>query len=233
MKRIAKILLISTSFLLFTPISVSAKQEFCSDKTCKTLENLFYQQDFEQIVSTTNPAQSYSDGSVFYIGMAYTRLVGQTQSFDRKVGLYKKALQFKYYPAYTALFLEYRKRNPSLAMSYLRDYIKTKPDDSEPYFYLGEGEFQKGHLSTANRYLRQAKALSNGHTAGLDWDLFQINYVLGHYRYAHREFESALAQMDRNDINNGIATIRRDPRFKGIEKLPEFRDDRGLLGGKN
>lgn len=218
-----------TTFVLLALLAtaVFADDQYCSDKVCKKLENQYYKKEYEKIISTFDPKERYSEGSILYIGMSYTILAEKARSLEAKDKLYRQAVAAKYYPAYMSLYNLYRERNPKAAMEFVRAYVKTNPDDAAPFFALGEVEFEKGNYKDANKYLRRARALSNGHTAGIDWLLFKTSYILGNYKFAREMFESASAQ---SRLTEDIRALKSDPRFTGIENRPEFKEYRTLFG---
>lgn len=224
--RIDKLIVLALTVSAVAPASF-ANDGFCTDEKCKALEKQYYKEEYKNIVSTVDPKEQYSEGSRFYIGMSYVNLAEKASSFAEKDKFYRQAISVKYYPAYMSLYGLYLEKNPEIALGFLMEYLKTNPDDPAPFVTAGKVDLEKGNYKNANRYLRRARALSNGHTAEIDWLLFKTNYILGNYKFAREMFESASAQ---SRLTDNIRDLRSDPRFAGIEDRPEFKEYKELFG---
>jgi tetratricopeptide (TPR) repeat protein len=213
---------------MFSVRSAESADTLCSrgDEICKKLERLSDTRQDEKIIQMADPAQHYSKTSLFYIGLAFMSAASKKaeSSPDKAEQLYRRAIAFGHYEAYMGLYRLSVDKQPEIALGFVKQYVKTKPDDPDPFFILGEAEFQKNNYVPANAYLKKSKKLSTGHTTGLDWLLFQVNYILGNYKYASEALDSALAQ---GDFTEELTKLRKDPRFTGIEKNPEFKGSRG------
>jgi len=86
----------------------------------------------------------------------------------------------------------------------------------------------KGHYVAANEFLRQASSVARGHSANLDWMLFQVNYLLGDFAYASAMLDSALTQ---DQFANELKSLSTDPRFAGLSQRPEFRKQEPMIKG--
>jgi len=203
-----------------------ANDQFCSDDTCKKLEEQYFKKEYDKIIAAIDPKKRYSEGSSFYIGMSYTILAERTDSPEAKDKLYRQAIAIKYYPAYMSLYNLYRGKNPEAAMAFVKEYIKTDPRDPAPFLVLSEAQFNKRNYSEADKYLRKARQLSKGHTSKVDWLLFKTNYILGNYTSASQMFESAIAQ---SRFTEEIQALKSDTRFVGIENRPEFKQYKPLF----
>lgn len=211
------------------PFEVFADDQFCADAICKKLQALYDKEKYEKIVEIVDHGVTYSEGSIFYIGRSHIIIAEKKELPSEREQLYRRALKFKYYPAYMALYSLYSDKAPKIALEFVKKYIETNPDDPDPYFILGEVEFRGKKYNIANKYLRKSKKLSRGHTAGLDWLLFKVNYILGNYKYASKMLESAFAQ---GQFVEELKALKTDPRFNGVEKHPEFKEYRQYFRGK-
>jgi hypothetical protein len=132
----------------------------------------------------------------------------------------RKALEYGSTSAYMGLYFIYSGQNTEAALGYLKQYVATKPGDPVPYVLLGESELEKKNYEAANTYLREAKRISRGHSAHLDWMLFRVSYILGDFTYAGAVLDSAMAD---GQYVKEFRTLSSDPLFEGIVKRPEFR----------
>lgn len=192
-----------------------------NDVECKRLERLSDQREDRKIVETTSPEKTYSPGAVFYIGLAYKSLASRKGvTFEQAVDYYLKALEFNYYPAHLDLYRLYLEKDQKKALGHLRRYLETNPGDPNAYFAAGEEEYREGNYKASHNYLRQAKKLSKGHTAGIDWLLFKVNYILRNYSSARKALDDALAQAR---LKTELKQLKDDPRFADVLERPEFK----------
>lgn len=191
-----------------------------ADKTCREFEQLLEAQQPEKLIAQYNPANKYSETSLHYVGDAYLQLASKDGiTPDQEESYYKKALEVKHYVAYMGLYFFYAPKNEDKALGYLREYVKTKPQDPVPYVILGEFELNRKRYDLADAYLREAKKVEHAHSPRVDWLLFQANYLLKNYQFAEEVFESAVMT---GAFDREIKTMVADPRFEGIDKRPEF-----------
>jgi tetratricopeptide (TPR) repeat protein len=126
------------------------------------------------------------------------------------------------------LYFIHAGQNEEKALGFLKQYIATQPKDSVPYVLLGQAEMDKENYVAANEFLRQARSVARGHSANLDWMLFQVNYLLGDFAYASAMLDSALTQ---DQFANELKSLSADPRFAGLSLRPEFRKYEPMIKG--
>jgi tetratricopeptide (TPR) repeat protein len=209
--------------------AASASLPHCPEKDtdCKTFERLAESQQYEKIVDLYNVGDPYSDESRRLIGDACLALASRDNiTPQQEEAYYKGALQVKHYIAYMGLYFSTVQKDEAKAIGYLREYIKTKPADTVPYVILGEYELQKKNYELANSYLQEAKKVAHAHSPGVDWMLFQANYMLKNYPFSKAMFESAITT---GKFEKEIKTLSSDPRFDGIDNQPEFSNYRQLF----
>jgi tetratricopeptide (TPR) repeat protein len=198
-----------------------------SDRICKEFKHLLETEHPEKIIAQYDPTLHYSEISLRYIGIAFLQLASKDDiTPEQEEHYYMKALEVKQYSAYMGLYFFYADKDEEKALTFLREYAKTKPDDPVPYAILGKSELNRKHYDLADSYLREAKKVAHGYSPRVDWMLFQANYLLQHYQFASEMFESVVAQ---GGFDKEIKAMTRDPRFEGIEKRPEFERYHGML----
>ncbi len=232
MKRIVTVLIV---VLLVTVLpaagSASSPASRCEegDKVCKEFERLTEEQLPEKIINQYEAATGaeLSAGSRFYIGSAYLALAssdGVTPEQEERC--YWKALKLGYPVAYMGLYFFHVQKDEEKALGFLREYVKTKPEDTVPYVILGEAELNRNNYAGADAYLREAKRVARAYSPRVDWLLFQANYLLKNYQFASEMFTNAVTK---GTFENEIKALSSDIRFEGIEKRPEFQGLRKML----
>jgi len=202
-----------------------------ADKVCKQFETFAAAEQFEKIVEQYDAKKTYSDASRRLIGEACLALASRDNVLpELEEGYYLKALEVKHTIAYMGLYFFYAQKNEEKALGFLREYVKTKPQDTVPFSILGESELNRKNYALADSYLRQAKKVAHAHSPRVDWMLFQANYLLKNYQFAKEMFESAVTK---GKFEKEIKTISTDPRFEGIGKRPEFKEYHGMLNVAN
>ncbi|OGW48080.1 MAG: hypothetical protein A2078_03800 [Nitrospirae bacterium GWC2_57_9] len=195
-----------------------------TDKVCRDFEALADAEQFEAIAGKVDKSEKYSQGSRHYIGRAYLALAASENNTPQQEEAFcRKALEFGASQAYMGLYFIHVQKNEEQALGYLREYVKTKPADSVPYVILGESELGKKNYHLADAYLREAKRLSRANSPGVDWMLFQANYLLGNYQYASEVLDRALKNGN-GRFEQELRMLSSDARFQGIAKRPEFRN---------
>jgi len=192
------------------------------DRVCKEFEQLTEEQQPEKIIKQyeAGTGAELSAGSRFYIGGAYLALAsGDNVSPEQEESYYWKALRLDYSIAYMGLYFFHVQKDEEKALGFLREYVKTKPEDTVPYVILGEADLNRHNYESADRYLREAKRVARAYSPRVDWLLFQANYLLKNYQFASEMFASAVTK---GKFESEISALLTDSRFKGIEKLPEF-----------
>jgi len=223
------------NFILFILITFAvcqahAESEIClpADEVCKEFEELSDRGADEAIIAMAKEEEKYTDGALFYICLAYD--VVASEHYDKNPEeaekLYLRSLAFGCNESYWALFLLRKDRKKSDAYEMLSKYLSTNPDDPDPYYFLGEHKYEEENYEEADRLLRLAKRYSKKHTAGIDWLLFKVNYLLGNYADSLKYFEEAIAQ---SRFSDEIEKVKRDPRFSEITNIKEFRDYKNVF----
>jgi tetratricopeptide (TPR) repeat protein len=205
------------------PSGVQAAGQACEakDMACREFAKFAEAEQFESIIEKTDANKTYSEAARSYIGQAYLMIAGrETNTPEQEEQFCLKALGYGATSAYMGLYFIHAGQNPEKAISYLKQYVATKPKDSVPYVLLGEAEMEKENYETANIYLREAKAVARGHSTNLDWMLFQVNYLLGDFAYASIMLDGALAQ---GQFINELRSLAADPRYADLANRPEFR----------
>ncbi len=209
--------------------TASATTTLCKDGdgVCKEFQTLTDAGKESIIVSRAEKGGKYSDGARYLIGKAYLAMAAQeTNTPEQEVAFCHKAIEFGAVQGYMGLYFLTVQKNEEQALGYLRDYIKTKPQDPVAYVILGESELGKKNYQVADAFLREAKKISRASSPRVDWMLFQVNYLLGNYPYAGERFEAAL----NGGFDKEIKTILSDTRYDGIAKRPEFKKYEQQLG---
>lgn len=191
------------------------------DRECVMFSQLYDDGQDEALIRRVDPKASYSAAARRIIGQSYLRLAGSESSTPEEEERYcRKALEYGVEAAYMGLYFLTVQQDPETALGFLRKYVTSDPPDAVPYVILGEAEFEKRNYRVADGYLRSAKQRGRGRSASLDWMLFQVNYLLGDYAFAAAMFESARSH---GELRDEMKALSGDPRFQGIEKIPEFR----------
>lgn len=221
--------IISIVIALGTPVLAAETASKCPDKdtTCKTFEKLVHAEQPEKVVAQYDAKKQYSAEAKRYIGEAYLALASRDDvKPEQEEGYYRKALEVGHSIAYMGLYFMHVQKDEEKALGFLREYVKTQPQDTVPYAILGETELIRKNYAQADTYLRQAKKVAHAHSPRVDWMLFQANYLLKNYAYAAEMFESAVTK---GTFNKELKALSTDQRFKGIEKQQEFKKHLGLL----
>ncbi len=193
------------------------------DRVCREFEQLAEAEQPGKIVEKYEEAGAeavYSEGARFYAGQAYLALAaGDNINPAQEESCYWKALKLGNTAAYMGLYFFHVQKDEEKALGFLREYVKTGPADTVPFVILGESELDRNHYASADRYLREAKKVARAYSPRVDWLLFQANYLLKNYRFASEMLTNALAK---GTFEKEIKSLSSDPRFSGIEKIPEF-----------
>jgi tetratricopeptide (TPR) repeat protein len=228
---ITSLIVAMLTIILPIPGSASSPASRCEngDKVCREFEQLTEEQQPEKIIKQyeAGTGAELSAGSRFYIGGAYLALAsGDNVSPGQEESYYWKALKLDYSVAYMGLYFFHVQKDEEKALGFLREYVKTKPEDTVPYVILGEADLNRHNYESADRYLREAKRVARAHSPRVDWLLFQANYLLKNYQFASEMFASAITK---GKFENEIRALSSDPRFSEIGKLPEFQGLRKML----
>lgn len=208
-----------------------ATESPCSaqDSACKEFSTLAAAEQYDKIIGKADAAKSYSPAARSYIGQAYLMIAGRENNTpEQEEQFCLKALEYGATSAYMGLYFIHAGRNEEKALGFLKQYIATQPRDSVPYVLLGQAEMDKENYAAANAHLRQARSVARGHSANLDWMLFQVNYLLGDFSYASAMLDSALTQ---DHFANELKSLSADPRFEGLSLKPEFRKYEPMIKG--
>jgi len=193
-----------------------------TDSDCLAFARLMETEQYQKITELADPMKPYSAEAKAYIGRAYLMLAGQEGTTPEQEELYcRKALAFDAVSAYMGLYFINADRSPEEALEYLREYIKTQPNDPVPYVILGEAELAQKNYEPASQYLAKARSVASGRSANIDWLLFQASYLAGDFTTASAMLDSSFSQgKTAGDLN---ALVSSDPRFFEIGKKSEFR----------
>ena len=208
-----------------------AMESPCSaqDAACKEFSTLAAAEQYDKIIGKADAAKTYSPAARSYIGQAYLVIAGRENNTpEQEEQFCLKALEYGATSAYMGLYFIHAGRNEERALGFLKQYIATQPKDSVPYVLLGQTEMDKENYATANTLLRQARSVARGHSANLDWMLFQVNYLLGDFAYASAMLDSALTQ---DQFAKELKSLSADPRFVGLSLKPEFRKYEPMIKG--
>jgi tetratricopeptide (TPR) repeat protein len=208
-----------------------ATESPCSaqDAACKEFSTLAAAEQFDKIIGKADATKTYSPAARSYIGQAYLMIAGRENNTSAQEEQFcLKALEYGATSAYMGLYFIHAGQNEEKALGFLKQYIATQPRDSVPYVLLGQAEMDKKNYAAANAFLRQARSVSRGHSANLDWMLFQVNYLLGDFAYASAMIDSALTQ---DQFANELKSLSADPRFAGLSLRPEFRKYESMIRG--
>ena len=208
-----------------------AAESPCSanDAACKEFSTLAAAEQFDKIIENVDAKKTYSEAARSYIGQAYLRMAGQeTNTPAQEEQFCLKALEYGATSAYMGLYFIHAGQNEEKAIGFLKRYIATKPKDTVPYVLLGQVEMDKGNYAAANELLREAKSVARGHSTNLDWMLFKVNYLLGHFAYASAMLDDALTQ---DKFVNELRSLSADPRFSDLSVRPEFRKYGPMIKG--
>jgi tetratricopeptide (TPR) repeat protein len=208
-----------------------ATESPCSaqDAACREFSTLAAAEQFDEIIGKVDATTTYSPAARSYIGQAYLMIAGRENNTPAQEEQFcLKALEYGATSAYMGLYFIHAGQNEEKALGFLKQYIATQPKDSVPYVLLGQAEMEKENLVAANAFLRQARSVARGHSANLDWMLFQVNYLLGDFAYAGAMLDSALNQ---DPFANELKSLSADPRFAGLSLRPEFRKYEPMIKG--
>jgi tetratricopeptide (TPR) repeat protein len=222
-----------SSIMIVTTAKATEVTSRCTDADsfCRQVEGLSQAEQFEKIIRMAGKKSSLSADSRFYVGQAYLALASsESNTPEQEEGYCRKALEYGATQAYMGLYFINAPRDEAKALGYLRQYIDTKPADPVPYVILGETELNNGNYEYADRYLRESRKVARTSSARVDWMLFQANYLIGNYAYASQMLDSA---MSNGRFDQELGALSADPRFRGIEKRPEFRKHRKWITASN
>jgi tetratricopeptide (TPR) repeat protein len=218
------IIISGQSIAMATECPCSAK-----DAACKEFSTLAAAEQFDKIIGMVDATKTYSPAARSFIGQAYLMIAGRENNTPAQEEQFcLKALEYGANSAYMGLYFIHAGQNEEKALGFLKQYIATQPKDSVPYVLLGQAEMDKENYVAANEFLRQARSVARGHSANLDWMLFQVNYLLGDFAYASAMLDSALTQ---DQFANELKSLSADPRFAGLSLRPEFRKYEPMIKG--
>ena len=199
------------------------------DTACKEFAALATADQFDKIIEKVDAKTTYSEAARSIIGQAYLMVAGrETNTPEQEEQFCLKALDFGATSAYMGLYFINASQNEEKALDFLRQYIMTSPKDSVPYVILGEAEMAKENYEDANLYLRMAKTVARGHSANLDWMLFQVSYLLGDFTYASAMLDGALAH---GQFANELRSLSASPLYADISLRPEFKKFEPMIKG--
>ncbi len=200
-----------------------------SDDACKQFSALAENDQHAKIIEMVDPGTEYSETARTYIGKAYLGLAAaESNTPEQEEAFCRKALEYGAVQAYMGLYFIHAQKDEAAALGFLKQYVSTRPKDSVPYVILGESELDKQNYRLADEYLRESKKVARASSPRVDWMLFQVNYLLGNFKYASEMFENAVTN---GRFEEELKVIARDSRFKGINNRPEFRKHRPLFAG--
>jgi len=216
-------------FSLQTAALAGGKPCQAQDLACQEIAALAETGQFDRITANAGPASNYSEEARAYVGDAYLAIAGRESNTPAQEEYFcLKALEYGATSAYMGLYFIHAGTDAEKALGYLEHYIATKPKDAVPYVLLGESEMGKENYEAANELLREAKALARGLSTNLDWNLFQVSYLLGDFEYASAMLDSALS---RGQFAKDLKALASDPRYADIGIRPEFHKYEPLLKG--
>ena len=230
--RYITIIMITGLFLAGQSPALSAEQQNCSrnDKTCREFAKLSEAEQFEQVIAKVDPKRTYSDEAKRYIGDAYLMLAGRENNTpEQEEQFCLKALEYGATSAYMGLYFVNAATNTEKALSYLKQYVATSPQDSVPYVLLGEAELEKRNYTEASTYLTEAKKISHGRSSNLNWLLFQATYLKGDYFKAAAMLDDSFSSG--KTVGDLKALLAGDPRFAEIGTRPEFKRFFTMING--
>lgn len=222
-------ILAAAAFVISGQSGSMAMESPCSaqDAACNEFSTLAAAGQFDAIIGKADSTRAYSPAARYYIGQAYLMIAGRENNTPAQEEQYcLKALEYGATSAYMGLYFVHAGQDEEKALAYLRKYIATQPKDPVPYVLLGQAEMDKEHYAAANELLRQARSVARGHSANLDWMLFQVNYLLGDFAYASAMLDSALTQ---DQFFKELRSLSADPRFADISLRPEFRKYESMI----
>ncbi|NTW66130.1 MAG: hypothetical protein HGB21_07465 [Nitrospirae bacterium] len=224
-------IIISAGIIISGQSGALATEAPCSaqDAACKEFSALAAAEQYDKIIGKVDATKTYSPAARAYIGQSYLMIAGRENNTPAQEEQFcMKALEYGATSAYMGLYFIHAGQNEEKALGFLRQYIATQPKDSVPYVLLGQAEMAKENHVAANEFLRQARSVARGHSANLDWMLFQVNYLLGDFSYASAMLDSALTQ---DHFANELKSLSADPRFEGLSLRPEFRKYEPIIKG--
>jgi len=226
------IVITMTVFIIISGQSgAMAAESSCSvkDAACNEFSKLAADGQFEKIIEKVDAKKTYSDAARTFIGQAYLMIAGRENNTPAQEEQFcLKALEYGSTSAYMGLYFIHAGQDQEKALGFLKKYIATNPKDSVPYALLGETEMEKENYEAANEYLRLAKSVARGHSANLDWDLFQVNYLIGDFTYASAMLDGAMAD---GQFVKELRDLAADPRYADLGIRPEFRKYELLIRG--
>ncbi|MEK6744201.1 MAG: hypothetical protein AABZ15_11345 [Nitrospirota bacterium] len=220
------VLIISGYSDSFAGTSACAK----SDAACREFAALSAAGKYQAIIDKASPKRSYSDEARALIGNAYLMAAGREGNTpQQEEQLCLKALEYGATSAYMGLYFIHARTDTVKANGFLKRFVETKPQDAAPYVLLGESDFNQGNYKSAKEYLHEAKKVSRGKSADLDWFLFKASYLAGDLSLASMMLDSAFSQgKTTGDLKALVST---DNRFSGMGKQYEFRKFFKILNG--
>jgi len=225
------IIILTVGLIIAGQSVVGAAKSACpdKDKACSELSKLADAEQFDKIIEKAEGRKTYSDAAKAIIGQAYLMMAGkESNTPEQEEQFCLKALEYGATSAYMGLYFIHAGLDKEKALGFLQQYIMTRPKDSVPYVLLGEAEMEKENYEDANLFLREAKTVARGHSANLDWMLFQVNYLLRDFTYASAMLDGALSH---GQFVNELKTLAADPRYADISRRPEFRKYEPMIKG--
>ena len=224
-------LIAAVGIIVTSQSTVLAANRACLEKdaVCKEFAALSDSGQFDRIIHKVDTKASYSDEAKALIGQAYLSIAGQETNTPAQEEFFcLKALEYGATSAYMGLYFINADKDLGKALTYLRQYIMTDPQDSVPYVILGEFEMGKENYEDANLYLRHAKSVARGSSSNLDWALFQVNYMIGDFAYASAMLDSVVS---RGQFVAELKNLSADPCYADIGIRPEFSKYAPLIKG--
>lgn len=200
------------------------------DAACREFASLARAGRYEKIVEKADPGQVYSEAARQIIGRSYLVMAGKEGTAPgEQEKLCRNALAYGATSAYLGLYFIHAETDPAKAYGFLKQYAATKPEDSMPYFLLGQADFDRGNYQRAGEYLKEARKIGRS-SGNVDWLLFMASYLSGDYTTASEMLDSSFTHGKTvGDLKSLVST---DPRFSEMGKQSEFRKFYTILNGR-
>ena len=231
MKKTLVCMIMAAGIVIASGSTALAGGKACAgnDTACIEFARLAASEQFDMIIEKVDPKTAYSNEAKSSIGQAYLAIAARESNTPAQEEYFcLKALEYGASSAYMGLYFIHAGQDPEKALGFLKQYIATNPKDSVPYVLLGEAEMEKEHYEEANELLREAKTYARGLSTNLDWNLFQVSYLLGDFDYASAMLDSALS---RGQFMKELKDLAADPRYADIGIRPQFRKYEPLIKG--
>ena len=232
MKKLIIASLVSFVLILAVQSEGLAETRTCggNDSACREFAALAKTGQYEKIVEKADPKKTYSEAARELIGRSYLVMAGKDGvAPEQQEQLCKKALEYGETSAYMGLYFIHTKIDPDKANGFLKKYVATGPEDSMPYFLLGQAEFDRGNYKGAKEYLKEARKIG-GAKSEVDWLLFKASYLAGDYTTSSEMLDSSFSRGKTvGDLKSLVST---DPRFSEMGQQVEFRKFYTILNGR-